>query len=346
MTNAALAQQSATVIGWVDNQPIPKTLLDNRLALVRAGKGAAALPAPDTREGRQLVRWTAHVLFTEHVCAAWAREHKLPLGIPAELDALSAIQLGSITAAAWRTHPAVSAVYRAVVGDDTETTQPDMARQWLLRIATGPRPEAALAAEPVSIGWTTLDDLPVALAAAARNATPPDKPSPTPTPTPSTAAIPPNLPSPTTPGASHPLTHTGATRAAPHPPTTTGATPAPPRPSTDISTGPAPFVGARVTPAAPSTLIGSGATATAPHQHAGSGVASAVPVAAGGAWHVVIVDEVDVRPVAGPPPVRRAGTALRAFARWLDQERARSVRVADGFEHPGDPRQPDNTHQH
>jgi [acyl-carrier-protein] S-malonyltransferase len=253
VTNAALAQRSATVIGWVDDQPIPRTLLDDRLAVLRAGKGAAALPAPDTREGRQLVRWTAHVLFTEHLCAAWARQHEVPIGDPVELDALSAIQLGSITAAAWRTHPAVSAVYREVVDDDIQAAQPEVARQWLLRIASGPTPEAASTAEPVSIGWTTLDDLPLALAAAARTAAPQQEAAP------------------------------------------------------------------------PHTLA---------------------PVASGGAWHVIVVDKIDIRPIAGPPPVRRAGTALRAFARWLDEQRARSVRVADGFEHPGDPGQPDNTHQH
>jgi [acyl-carrier-protein] S-malonyltransferase len=77
-----------------------------------------------------------------------------------------------------------------------------------------------------------------------------------------------------------------------------------------------------------------------------SGAVTPEPVASGGAWHVVVVDKVDVLPVIGPAEVRHAGTALRAFARWLDQQRARSVRVADGFEHPGDPGQPDNTHQH
>jgi [acyl-carrier-protein] S-malonyltransferase len=244
VTNAALAQRSATVIGWVDDQPIARTLLDGRLAILRAGRGAAALPAPDTREGRQLVRWTAHVLFTEHLCTAWARQHEVPIGEPVALDAMSAIQLGSITAAAWRTQPTVSAVYRAVIDDDIEATRPNVAQQWLLRTASGPTPEAACVAEPVSIGWTTLTDLPLAIAAAARD------------------------------------------------------------------------------------------------------TARSAPVASGGAWHVVVVDKVDVRPVAGPPPIRRAGTALRAFARWLDQQRARSVRVADGFEHPGDPGQPDNTHQH
>ena len=241
--NAALAQRNATVIGWVNGEPLPRTLLDDRIALLRNGKGAAALPAPDTREGRQLVRWTAHVLFTEHLCARWAREHGVPVAAPVELDALSAIQLGSITSAAWRTQPAVSAVYRAVVDADEPPPPRPTEQQWRLRLAHGATPAAARAAEPVSIGWSTLADLPPAIAAAARECDP-------------------------------------------------------------------------------------------------------APVNSSSGWHVVVVDEVATRPVLGPPPARRRGTALRAFARWLDEQRANSVRVADGFEHPGDPGQPDNTHQH
>ncbi|ORW85514.1 malonyl CoA-ACP transacylase [Mycobacterium sp. IEC1808] len=36
----------------------------------------------------------------------------------------------------------------------------------------------------------------------------------------------------------------------------------------------------------------------------------------------------------------------RAFRVWLDGRRAELVRLAPGYEHPGDPRQPDNTHRH
>lgn len=36
----------------------------------------------------------------------------------------------------------------------------------------------------------------------------------------------------------------------------------------------------------------------------------------------------------------------RAFTAWLDGRAATRVRLAPGFEHPGDPRQPDNTHRH
>lgn len=36
----------------------------------------------------------------------------------------------------------------------------------------------------------------------------------------------------------------------------------------------------------------------------------------------------------------------RAFRTWLDQRRAALVWLAPGYEHPGDTRQPDNTHRH
>ncbi|WP_293315107.1 malonyl CoA-ACP transacylase [Mycobacterium sp.] len=58
---------------------------------------------------------------------------------------------------------------------------------------------------------------------------------------------------------------------------------------------------------------------------------------------------------AGPPlpEVRsaivehlRGAARRRAFRIWLDGRRAELVRLAPGYEHPGDPRQPDNTHRH
>jgi [acyl-carrier-protein] S-malonyltransferase len=36
----------------------------------------------------------------------------------------------------------------------------------------------------------------------------------------------------------------------------------------------------------------------------------------------------------------------RAFRLWLDKRCAELVELAPGYEHPGDPRQPDNTHRH
>ena len=42
----------------------------------------------------------------------------------------------------------------------------------------------------------------------------------------------------------------------------------------------------------------------------------------------------------------RAAARRRAFRVWLDQRRAELVQLSPGYEHPGDPRQPDNTHRH
>jgi [acyl-carrier-protein] S-malonyltransferase len=42
----------------------------------------------------------------------------------------------------------------------------------------------------------------------------------------------------------------------------------------------------------------------------------------------------------------RAAARRRAFRVWLDERRADLVRLAPGYEHPGDPRQPDNIHRH
>jgi len=42
----------------------------------------------------------------------------------------------------------------------------------------------------------------------------------------------------------------------------------------------------------------------------------------------------------------RGAARRRAFRIWLDQRRAALVQLAHGYEHPGDPRQPDNTHRH
>ena len=41
-----------------------------------------------------------------------------------------------------------------------------------------------------------------------------------------------------------------------------------------------------------------------------------------------------------------ASAQRREFRRWLDVRRAELVALAPGYEHPGDPGQPDNTHKH
>ncbi|OBA72428.1 malonyl CoA-ACP transacylase [Mycobacterium sp. 1554424.7] len=61
-------------------------------------------------------------------------------------------------------------------------------------------------------------------------------------------------------------------------------------------------------------------------------------------------------PALAAPPLAQVRAAIadhllgaarrRAFRVWLDARRAALVRLAPGYEHPGDPRQPDNTHRH
>ncbi|MDA3658598.1 malonyl CoA-ACP transacylase [Mycobacterium xenopi] len=61
-------------------------------------------------------------------------------------------------------------------------------------------------------------------------------------------------------------------------------------------------------------------------------------------------------PAAAAPPLAQVRAAItahlrgaarrRAFRMWLDERRAALVRLAPGYEHPGDPRQPDHTHRH
>jgi [acyl-carrier-protein] S-malonyltransferase len=77
------------------------------------------------------------------------------------------------------------------------------------------------------------------------------------------------------------------------------------------------------------------------------------PVHSGLGWHRLVVDA--VLP-AGPVPYEQVRPEIEAeltaratqlaFARWLDAAAAERIRLAPGFEHPADPRQPDATHRH
>jgi [acyl-carrier-protein] S-malonyltransferase len=81
--------------------------------------------------------------------------------------------------------------------------------------------------------------------------------------------------------------------------------------------------------------------------------APAGPVRSRLGWHLLAVDA--VLP-AGPVPYASVRDGIAAalldrrrqevFGRWLDAEVAARVRLAPGFEHPADPRQPDATHRH
>jgi [acyl-carrier-protein] S-malonyltransferase len=92
----------AGVMAYLNGEPVPRALLDERLAALRAGDAACVLPRPDSREGRQLTRWVAQVILTERLCVdeLSRRGDAVPAGAVKSLDVSTAIAVGSITAAA------------------------------------------------------------------------------------------------------------------------------------------------------------------------------------------------------------------------------------------------------
>ncbi|MEV7602436.1 hypothetical protein AB0O91_34195 [Kitasatospora sp. NPDC089797] len=156
-------------LGLLDGRPLPRTALDTRLAALRSGPRAAALPQPGSSEDRQLVRWVAQVLLTEALCETVATERGLTVDAvgPARLDQQAAVELGSITAAAYEGSAAVRAVYESVTAEvepapaglahyRTLTARPPATR-WHLAL-----PDGSFEADP--------DTLPTALAEALRAA--------------------------------------------------------------------------------------------------------------------------------------------------------------------------------
>ncbi|MFJ1708763.1 hypothetical protein [Kitasatospora sp. NPDC088346] len=154
------------VLGLLDGRPLARTELDRRLAALREGPRSAALPVEGSAEDRQLTRWVAQVVLTEELCAAEAAERGLDCADPApvRLDQRAAVELGSITAAAYEGSAAVRAVYRAVtagteVAPEHRRADPPEPAGEVWRLAT---PDGEFEADP--------DSLPATLAAALRTA--------------------------------------------------------------------------------------------------------------------------------------------------------------------------------
>ncbi|WP_194916021.1 peptidylprolyl isomerase [Catenulispora rubra] len=71
------------------------------------------------------------------------------------------------------------------------------------------------------------------------------------------------------------------------------------------------------------------------------------PVRTGLGWHFATVTGTEVRSNQPAQPADSIDPArLTTFNRWLDERRRALITHAPGFEHPGDPSQPDNTHRH
>ena len=81
--------------------------------------------------------------------------------------------------------------------------------------------------------------------------------------------------------------------------------------------------------------------------HARNPLRFAKPSDAGNGWCTATV-EVPPLDAVRPSIVGhlRGAARRRAFRLWLDARRAELVRLTAGYEHPGDPGQPDNTHRH
>jgi [acyl-carrier-protein] S-malonyltransferase len=246
---AAREQRTAAVVGWVDGVSVQRSVLDERIRVLRSGRQADRLPTPGSKEDRQFVRWTAQVLLTEELCRVQTRRLDVVGRSSArELSQIEALHLGSINAAAWTECPEMSALFDAVTppSDASRPAEAAPLTWWRVSHARASSAEEASRADLRSLGWTTLDDLPAPLA--------------------------------------------GALRAVP--------------------------LGTRVGPV--ETRLG---------------------------WHVAVVTEAVSRPSEQFQPAAD-NDRFREFARWLDLQRRRLLTVADGFEHPGDPTQPDNTHRH
>jgi [acyl-carrier-protein] S-malonyltransferase len=122
------------VMAYLNGEPVLRELLDDRLAVLRAGDAACVLPRPDSREGRQLTRWVAQVVLTEQLShdelrrradavpatsfeSAGEVEPAGGVGEPDPIDVSTAIAVGSITAAALAGSEAVRRVAALVTAD-------------------------------------------------------------------------------------------------------------------------------------------------------------------------------------------------------------------------------------
>lgn len=117
----AIAHTHHRVVARVAGLEIPVAEIDARETQLRAGRMAAALPAPDTSEGRQLRRWLTQLIVTERVMTVEAAR----LGVtesaapsPAEVlpDPAARHEVGSIAAAALA-RPLARALFAAVTAD-------------------------------------------------------------------------------------------------------------------------------------------------------------------------------------------------------------------------------------
>lgn len=121
-------------LAYLDGVPIPLSLLDARVAQLRSGPRASALPVPGSAEDRQLRRWVAQVIITERLCeTSFPGEASL-----ARLDPVAAVELGSINAAAFEGSAGVRAAF-AHIAAGVEVDE-DRVATYLAATSHRPRP--------------------------------------------------------------------------------------------------------------------------------------------------------------------------------------------------------------
>jgi [acyl-carrier-protein] S-malonyltransferase len=369
-----VTHDAATAIGWVADTPIPRARLEARVRELRAGQLAARLPTVGSKEDRQFLRWTAQVLLTEEMCRVElarlvaatkesiasppaATESALaspPAATESALasppapteSALASPPAPTESALAWPPAPTESALASPPAADNSSLAAPPDAPQpdahsaldtpeFVASNSERALPNAVDAEFATSSTASGSGDAGSAIATAAKprilthaeslhlgsiNAAAWSNSqamsvlfdlvtAPTPPPAPTTAAR-----------AWYRVTHAVAAS-----PQEAADVPEQPLGWTTLDDLPA-HLAAELRAAPPGTRVG--------------------PIRSGLGWHFATVVATDVRPVEPAPKGSIDPARPAAFNRWLDQRRRALVTHAPGFEHPGDPSQPDNTHRH
>ncbi|WP_146615947.1 peptidylprolyl isomerase [Nonomuraea aridisoli] len=304
------------MIGWVDDRPIPRERLDQRIAGLRNGPLRSALPVPGTSEDRQLARWVTQVILTEALCEATA----IRLGLRSDPS-------GSLPHpdAGPEQEPTEPKPELAEAGP--EKTEPDPDRTEPARDRTEPEPEGT-GPEETGSTMSILDRVAAvelgSINAAAYNGNPwvravfrqvTAK-----------VTVPPEWRR--TPSPEHTTRHLVRHRLFNDPVHAREVTEAELEPLGAVELDSLPSAIAEALRSHPyGTLVG--------------------PVKDALGWHVAVATLVESTPTpeAHDEPLVEAARR-KAFARWLDDMRSRRVRLVPGLEHPGDPRQPDNHHKH
>ncbi|TDC04188.1 hypothetical protein E1267_23610 [Nonomuraea longispora] len=356
------------MIGWVDGRPISRKLLDDRLTALREGPLSAALPVPGTSEDRQLARWLTQVILTEALCESTATGLGLSPQERPPLDRLAAVELGSINAAAYNGSPWVRAVFDhvtlGVVTPSEWRRKPSPApaspSRHLVRHRLFTDREQACDAAPADLeplGPITLDSLPAVIAEAIQSHPYDTLVGPVEDGLGWHVAIATPVTAPHIPGRSGSAPIPGSRSAPPFP----SLTPAPLR-AESPSLAPSPRPGASTAgssePTAstlagrtaggpdPASDLAPDATSISPSETSATMTPGATSGRFMGGSALEEQQSHRMSHASHQDPYLLGAAQRQAFARWLDDLRAKKVKLVPGFEHPGDPRQPDNHHRH